>query len=308
MTVSQKSVSGPVNDVKEKQDLYQQVTDTIISQMAKGVALWHKPWAGDDFNVFQIPKNCKSGKGYNGINILLLWSATIQKDHKSNEWASFKQWSEQGESIKKGEKGTLVVYYDTFEKEEDGELKKVPFLKASVVFNKSQLKSFSPETIEIKTQANKVQQVEAASQFVSKTAARIIHEGHSAKYNRREDAIYMPPQEAFFDAEGLTATEAYHATLFHELGHWTGHEHRLNREFGKRFGDNSYAFEELVAELTAAFLCAELSITNQPRETHASYLANWLDVMQSDKRAIFTAATSASKAVEYLKKLQTITI
>jgi antirestriction protein ArdC len=151
---------------------------------------------------------------------------------------------------------------------------------------------------------NKVERLDAVERFVEKTKAKIVNEGVSAKYVPSEDKIYMPPRNLFVQSNELTATEAYYATLAHELGHWTGHKDRVGREFGTRFGNQTYAFEELIAELSAAFLCAELEITNHPRETHASYIANWLEVMKSDKKAIFTAASYATKAVSYLKNLQ----
>lgn len=308
MSTTQNSVSGPVNVVEEKRDLHQQVTDTIISQMEKGVAIWQKPWNGGDFNPFRIPMNIKTGNGYNGINILLLWSATISKDLKSHDWATFKQWNEKGEKIRKGESGSLIVKFDTFEKEVDGELKKLPFLKASKVFNRCQLASYVPSEPELSEAVNKVEKLKNVEKFISNTKAEIVHTGVFAKYNKLEDRIYMPEQTLFIESDDLSATEAYYSTLCHELAHWTGHEHRLNREFGKRFGNQTYAFEELIAELSSAFLMAELEITNTPKEAHASYLSNWLDVLKNDKKAIFTAASSATKATEYLKRLQTVNL
>ncbi len=297
--------TAPVNVVEGKGDLYQQVTDTIIEQLEKGVALWHMPWV-NDFNPFVMPKNIASGKGYNGVNILLLWSATISKEFTSTEWATFKQWNQKSEKLKKGSKGTRIVFYDTFEKEVDGELKKVPFLKSSVVFNRSQLESYQPpesSTIE----DNKVETLERVEQFVSNTKASIKTQPTGAVYDSREDVIYMPPRHSF-KGDDVSATSNYYSTLAHELTHWTGHEHRLDRQFGKRFGDKNYAFEELVAELGAAFFCAELEITNHPKESHASYLSHWLGILKEDKKAIFTAASAASKSLEYLKKLQDIRI
>lgn len=300
------SVSAPVNGVLVKRDLYQEVTDTIMGHLEKGVALWHMPWV-TDFNPFQIPKNIVSNKGYNGVNILLLWGATINKDLRSHDWATFKQWGEKhGERIRKGEKGTMIVYYDTFEKEKDGEIEKIPFLKSSIVFNRCQLENYKADNATFQELPNQATSIEKVDSFVKKTTAKVIIGGDRACYFENKDEIHMPETARFFDTEHSTATTHYYAALLHELGHWTGHKDRLNRDFTGRFGSKSYAFEELVAELTAAFLTAELNITNQTSEDHSSYLANWLELMKEDKRAILTAASAASKAVDYLKKLQTI--
>jgi antirestriction protein ArdC len=302
------SLSAPVNGVSEKRDLYQEVTNTIIAQLDKGVALWHKPWIGDDFNPFLIPKNVTSKKGYNGVNILLLWGATLSKDLKSHDWSTFKQWSEKGERIKKGEKGTTIVFYDRFTVERDGEEKQIPFLKCSTVFNRCQLESYVPASTQIEELPNQAKALENVERFVEKTKAKVTIAGTSAMYVPSKDEIFMPPAESFIETEELSATGAYYATLLHELGHWTGHKDRTGREFGDRFGSKTYAFEELIAELTAAFLCGELNVTNCTSETHASYIANWLQIMKDDKKAIFTAASAASKAVDYLKTLQTISL
>jgi antirestriction protein ArdC len=297
--------TAQVDVVEEKSDLYQQVTDTIVEQLDKGVALWHMPWV-NDFNPFVIPKNCTSGNGYSGVNILLLWASTISNEFTSREWATFKQYKEKNEKLKKGSKGTRIIYYDTFKKEVDGELKNVPFLKSYVVFNRTQLEGYQPPTLTT-PEHNKVETLALVEQFITRTKANIETKPAGALYNRKEDVISMPPRHTFKGDE-LTATSNYYSTLAHELTHWTGHEHRLDREFGKRFGDKAYAFEELVAELGAAFFCAELEITNNPQESHASYLSHWLDILKEDKKAIFTAASAASKSLEYLKKLQTIHI
>jgi antirestriction protein ArdC len=145
--------------------------------------------------------------------------------------------------------------------------------------------------------------------FIAATGAEFREGGVRAFYRHRAtdgsgDFIQMPPRSLFTGTATSTPTEAYESTRLHELGHWSGASHRLNREFGKRFGDKAYSFEELVAELNAAFLCAELGITNTPRADHAQYIANWLDVLKGDKKAIFSAASLASSAVTYLFSLQ----
>lgn len=301
---TQKQAHATETKQTSRPDIYQQVTDTIIAQLEKGTAPWHKPWVGGDLNPFRLPVNQKTGKSYQGINILLLWCASMNKDFTCNEWATFKQWSEKNESIRKGEKGSMVVYYDTFEKEVDGEVKKIPFLKQSVVFNRCQLSSFKPEQLIDPDAKPLVQRLDKVEGFVANTKAIVRHTGYKACFVPAKDEIYMPEKNAFIDTDTLNATEAYYSTLLHELTHWSGHSARLDRKQSKKFADMPYAEEELIAELGAAFLCANLEITNAPKPEHAQYIAHWLKVLKQNKYAIISAASSASKAVDYLHSLQ----
>jgi len=290
-------------DIKAKPDIHQQVTNTIIKQLEAGTTPWQKPWNVND-GSFRLPKNTISNKNYNGVNVLLLWGASIEKEYTCHEWASFRQWSEKKEQIRKGEKGTMVVYYDTFEKEVDGEIKKIRFLKSYNVFNRCQLASFDPTSTAIEPVQSLVECIENAESFVANTKAIIKHKGSRACYIPSKDEIHMPKQSAFIDTDHSSATENYYSTLAHELVHWSGTPERTDRKFGKRFADPTYAAEELVAELGAAFLCAELEITREPRKDHASYIANWLTVLKNNKYFITDAASAASKAVGYLNALQ----
>lgn len=285
-------------------DIHQEVTDIIINQLEKGTIPWRQPWQGQS-NGFELPFNAISNNFYQGINIVLLWGASIDKKFDSAEWATFKQWSEQKESIRKGEKSSMIVYYDFIEKEENDEIKKIPFLKAYNVFNRCQLNSYKPnenkptiETLPL------VQRIETVDNFVDNTQAVIEHGKDGAFYRPSEDKIYMPAIEAFCDTPNCTATEGFYSTLLHELVHWSGAENRLNRTKGKKFGDNAYALEELVAELGAAFLCSEFNISTIEKGDHANYIANWLKVLKNNKHCIVTAASEASKAVNYMKQLK----
>jgi antirestriction protein ArdC len=291
-------------DTPTRRDIRQQVTDTIIQQLENGTVPWQKPWVGDDKRSFAIPKNFTTGNKYRGINILLLWASGIEHDYPVQEWASYKQWQDKKEAVRKGEKGSMIVYYDTMEKEENGEIKKIPFLKSSVVFNCSQLVSYNPDDHEPKLNPTLlVERIKNVEDFVAKTGAIVEYKGSTACYIPSEDKICMPLPEAFIDTETSTATEGYYSTLLHELTHWTGSEKRLNREGGKKFGDKNYATEELVADIGAAFLCAELEITATTRADHANYIANWLKALKDNKDCIITAASEASKAVTYLQDL-----
>ncbi len=291
--------------ISNHRDIRQQVTDTIVQQLENGTVPWQKPWVGDDKRSFAIPKNFTTGNKYRGINILLLWASAIVHDYPAQEWASYKQWQDKKEAVRKGEKGSMIVYYDTIEKEEDGEIEKIPFLKSSVVFNRSQLASYTSADNEPRLNpVPLVERIKHVEEFVANTGAIVEHKGYTACYIPSEDKIHMPVPEAFIDTETSTATEGYYSTLFHELTHWTGNEKRLNRQGGKKFGDENYATEELVADIGAAFLCAELEITATTKADHANYLAHWLKALKDNKQCIISAASGASRAVELLLKFQ----
>lgn len=289
-------------------DVYDRVTAAIVASLEAGTRPWAKPWqAPKDERRPQLPLRA-NGEAYRGINILLLWGAALDGGYTSNIWMTFKQATERGGQVRKGEKGSTVVFAGRIKKTEaneqgDDEEREIPFLKGYTVFNVDQIDGLPRETYEPPAPLDdgyRVQLVDEAEKFIAGTGAVVRHGGGRAFYAPGSDHIQMPPLQAFIDAESYTATKA------HELVHWTGHPARLQREFGKRFGDNAYAFEELVAELGSAFLCADLAITPETREDHASYLAHWLTVLKADKRAIFTAASAAQKACDYLHGLQAV--
>jgi len=288
-----------------RRDIHQQVTDTIIKQLESGTVPWHKPWQGEETKAFGLPYNGITQNHYRGINILLLWGSAIEKQFSSSEWGTFKQWADKKEMIRKGEKGSMVVYYDVLEKEDDDEIRKIPFLKTSYVFNRCQLNSYQPtETVIEKPKQSLVERIQKVDGFISNTQAIVEHGPKGACYSPAEDKIYMPVTEAFIDTKTCTATEGYYSTLLHELVHWSGAPKRLDRTKGKKFGDQDYATEELVAELGAAFLCAEYDIATAEKGDHANYIASWLKALKDNKNCIITAASEASKAVTYLKGLQ----
>lgn len=289
---------GPANT---RRDVHQLVTDTIIQQLESGTIPWNKPWAGGNNALPGLPANFTTGKKYRGINIVLLWCSSIQNSYNSAEWASFKQWQEKKESIRKGEKGSLIVYYDTIEKEVEGEVQKIPFLKTSFVFNRCQLVSYTPPVPEASTHAEcLVNKIDTVEHFIHNTKAIIEHKDEGACYIPSADKIVMPHPEQFLETTSCTATEGYYSTLLHELTHWTGSKPRLNRTGGKKFGDQNYATEELVAEFGAAFLCAGFGIATIEKGDHAGYIEHWLKVLKENKHCLLTAASEASKAVDYL--------
>jgi antirestriction protein ArdC len=289
-------------------DVYQQVTDTIIQQLEQGVVPWQKPFGGVDGGTFTIPKNFATGNRYKGINIVLLWAHAIKSGYQSDEWATFKQWNDKGERIRKGEsaKTQMIVFYETYEKEVDGEIQKIPFAKVSNVYNRCQLQSYIlSEAAKATTErTNLVETIDMVEAFVANTKAVVEHQGYQAFYSPMADRINMPFPECFENTEACTATEGYYSTLLHELSHWSGHKDRLNRLEKAKFGDKKYANEELVAEFSAAFMCAGFGIGTLEKGNHASYIDNWLTVLREDNRAIFRAASEANKVVEFLSSLQ----
>ncbi len=308
---------GKYDPLKPRLDVHQAITDKIVARIEAGAGEFQMPWHRPGLS-FAIPENAATRKNYRGTNILSLWIDAAEKHFERQLWATYKQWSELGAQVRKGEKGSLIVKYGEWipkassgEAEptggEDEENGKRLYAKAAYVFNVAQVDGFALEPAEPRLDlTTRLAHVDA---FIEATAAEFREGGTRAFYRQRApggggDFIQMPPRPLFTGTETSTPTESYESTRLHELGHWSGAAHRLDREFGKRFGDKAYSFEELVAELTAAYLCAELSITNTPRADHAQYIAQWLEVLKVDKKAIFSAASLASTAVTYLFSLQ----
>jgi len=288
----------------EKQDIYTRITNQIVSHLERGVRPWLKPWNAEHA-AGRITRPLRyNGKPYSGINVLSLWASAMVQNFAAPTWMTFKQATELDGHIRKGEKGSLVVYADSITRKEtddktgDGIEREIPILKGYTVFNVDQIDGL-PAVFYAKAtpQLDPVARIERADRFIAALNATIGHGGNRAYYSVTHDVIQMPPFVSFQDAE------SYYATLAHECTHWTGSASRLNRDFGgHRFGSEGYAVEELVAELGAAFLCADLELSLEPREDHASYIATWLDVLAQDNRAIFTAAAHAQRAVEYINR------
>ena len=288
-----------------KKDVYQKVTDKIVADLEKGELSWLKPWSADNMDGRIVKPLRHNGMPYNGINVLMLWGAAIEGGYCSPFWMTFKQAKEFGAHVKKGERGSLVVYANSItktEEQDDGseEERTIPFMKGYSVFNVEQIEGL-PEHFYSKPEPviDGAERISHAEAFFAATGADIRHGGNSAHYSGGSDHVQMPVFESF------RSPEAYYATLAHELTHWTKHDSRLARDFGrKRWGDEGYAKEELVAELGAAFLCADLALMPEPGEDHAAYIQSWLKVLKNDKRAIFAAAAHAQRAADYLHGLQ----
>jgi antirestriction protein ArdC len=287
----------------EKQDVYTRITDKIVADLEQGVRTWMKPWsAGHTAGRITRPLR-HNGEPYSGINILMLWASAIEHGFSAPIWMTYLQSQELKAQVRKGEKGSLVVYANSITKTQetpDGEAAcEIQFMKGYTVFNVAQIDGL-PEIFYGRPEAKltPVERIARAESFFKNTGADIRHGGNRAYYASKLDYIQLPVIEAFRDAE------SYYATMAHETTHWTGHESRLTRAFGKKMGDEIYAREELVAEMASAFLSADLGITPEVREDHAAYVASWLTVLKNDKRAIFQAASHAQRAADYVHKLQ----
>lgn len=293
---------------RSKSSLYESTTRKIIAMIEAGADTYKAPWhvpAGKAVH----PINAATHAEYRGINILTLWMDAIGRGYPSSQWASYRQWQQMGAQVRQGERGCAIVFYKRVEtsasEEEDhdqeGRLRFVA--RRSWVFNATQVDGYEPAPEEKRPDlCERIGEVEA---FVSALNAQISHGFPMACYRRTNDSIEMPNRNWFAGTPTSSSTESYYSVLLHELTHWSGAPHRLNRVFGKRFGDQAYAMEELVAELGAAFLCAAFGISTEPRPDHAAYVASWLEVLDKDPKAIFTAASKAQEAFEHLAYLAT---
>lgn len=279
---------------KDTRTTYERITDAMIAAMETAAATdWVMPW----HRMSVMPRNAYTDKEYQGMNIVMLWSA----GYGSSDWATYKQWAELGAQVRKGEKGTLCVKWLSVEdKKAKAEGRKVmsnymiPW--GFVVFNAEQVDGYESKAIPL---VDKTQSVAAADELIVRCGARINHGGDRAFFSPERDIVNVPPRVLFKETKTSTATEGYYATVMHELVHWTGAESRLKRK--QSVSDmEAYAFEELVAELGSAFLCGRLGISNDPRPDHAQYLKGWLSRMKNDPSAIVKAASLAQKAVNYL--------
>jgi antirestriction protein ArdC len=259
------------------------------------------PWNTSGRNAF-APVNVSSRKPYRGVNTLALWAAADGKGYERGEWATYRQWQDHGAQVRKGEKATTVVFWkfatDKSESQ-DGEenataaTSHLLFVKGYSVFNAAQVDGYKakPEpTVPV------LDRIASADAFFQEIGADVRHGGNRAYYSPASDHIQMPPFPAFDD------NVAYYGTLAHEHCHWTAKPGRCDRQLGKRFGDNAYGVEELVAELGAAFVCAQLGLSTEPRQDCSEYIGSWLKVLKADKRAIFTASSKAQQAADFLIK------
>jgi antirestriction protein ArdC len=279
--------------------LYDQVTSRIIAELEAGRLPWVQPWdrAGASAG---LPRNAGTGRCYSGINILMLWSAVVGGGHGSQAWLTYRQAEALGGHVRKGEQGTTICYADRFTPKAEieraladgGAARQIAFLKRFTVFNVDQCEGLPDALPGIVAPLPEREIIPQAEALIDATGADFRIGGERAYYAPDSDFVQVPLPQLY------RVPIDWYRTAFHELGHWTGHSSRLARDLTGRFGDAFYAREELVAELTSAFVCAELSI--QPSVRHSDYIGAWLDVLREDNRAIFRAASAASKAADHL--------
>ena len=282
----------------KRTDIYQSVTDTIIEALEQGLSTdFELPWHGCSI----VPQNARTGNYYHGINVPLLWAHQMKSAYSSGTWATYKQWQDMGAQVKKGEKGRQIVFWKSIEVEptQDNEQREqIMFAKYSTVFNADQVEGYILPQDDFET--NDIQAISAADDLIDASGADIRFDERRAYYSVTDDYINLPSPQFFKDTCGSTATQNYYSTAFHELVHWTGAEKRLNRDQKHKFASKDYAFEELVAELGAAMLCASTGVESSPRDDHAIYIQNWLKALKDDKKFIFSASSQAQKAADYL--------
>lgn len=308
--------------LKPRLDVHDAITQKIVAAIEAGAGTFEMPWHRPGV-AFTLPVNALTEKTYRGSNILSLWIDADAKKFEHQVWATFKQWLELEAPVRKGEKGSLIVKYGEWTPKQqdanpantvdtstdDGEATKRLYAKAAYVFNIDQVDISADLRAKllpaVTPRPDLTTRLDAVDDFITQLGVDIREGGQRAFYRHRAsngdgDFIQMPPRTAFTGTATSTPTESYYSTLLHEEIHASGAAHRLNRSFGERFGDHAYAFEELVAELGSAFLCAHLEITNTPRPDHAQYIAGWLAALKGDSKAIFSAASLATRAVDYL--------
>jgi antirestriction protein ArdC len=286
---------------RDRTSLYQEITDKIITQLEAGRVPWVQPWGTAAAKVsLTMPKNAATRRHYSGINVLILWGAVIECGFMTQNWLTFRQALGLGGNVRKGEHGTTVVYANRFVPDEErrraerdrDEASAIPFLKRFTVFNTDQCEHLAPELTSGPVPVPEGLILPHAEALIAATGADFRIGGDRAFYRPTDDFIQVPRPDAYFEPIN------WHRTALHELGHWSGHPSRLGRDLSGNFGSALYAKEELVAEITSAFVCASLRIV--PTVRHADYIGSWLEVLREDDRAIVRAASAASKAADYL--------
>ena len=286
--------------IEERKDIYQKITDRIVASIERGVGKFQLPWHRTGSRGFS-PVNVLSKKPYRGVNILALWVEAEQQDFSSGIWGTYRQWQQLNAQVKKGEKGTSIMFWSfiesgTDEEAEDGEgtrkSRRRAVAKEYWVFNADQVEGYTPAPVPTLSEEERVENADA---FFHSLGADLRIGGDVAGYHIEGDYIVMPSFAQFRSAP------AYYSVLGHKHVHWTGAKSRLDRALKGRFASHAYAGEELIAELGAAFLGADLGLETEPKPEHAAYISTWLEVLRKDKRAIFTAAGQAQKALDWLQ-------
>lgn len=273
-------------------DFVNKIAKQIEKLMEEHGTNWTKPWIGQGGGV---PYNPARKAQYTGANIFGLWMQGADAGYTSNEWGTYKQWESLGRQVEKGQKSNAFsIFYSKIEKD-DGDDYHV--MRLSRVFNAEQLVDYQPEDLEEKM--NEVDALRAVDLFIESIPSNVKTGESRAYYDKESDYIMMPPAKSFINTDDATATQNYYSTLLHEHAHWTGHKSRLDR-FPNNFDKKSYAYEELVAELTSVLMSVHLGIAKTPTADHAKYLNSWRQAIYDNPRVIMKAMADAEKAMKHL--------
>ena len=284
----------------ERADVYSRITTQIVAAIEAGASDWRMPWHHDGAATTR-PQNVNSRKRYRGVNVLALWIAAEASGYSNGLWGTYRQWASLGAQVCKGEHGTTVVFWKQAasraeDDRDDGEAGPGRmFARAFTVFNLAQVEGYEPEPMAQLPESERFGHAEA---FVEALKIPITEGAYDAHYRIDLDRIFMPCFASFRDAS------AHMGTLLHEAAHATGAKHRLDRNFAERFKRDSLAIEEICAELAASFVLADLGIAHHPRPDHAAYVASWMKALRGDPRAIFTAASKAQAAADWMHAQQ----
>ncbi|WP_454017734.1 ArdC family protein [Azospirillum sp. Marseille-Q6669] len=292
--------SRSVRSSGDRTSLYAEITTRIIAELEAGRLPWVQPWGGTGTASLGLPRNASSGRAYSGINVLILWGAVFAGGFSGQTWLTYRQAQALGGNVRKGERGTTVVYADRFipdrerlrAREEGDTAQPIPFLKRFSVFNVDQCQGLPEDIAPVPPPIPDGLILPRAEALIRASGVDVRIGGAQAFYHLQHDYVQVPSPQSFFEPVN------WHRTALHELGHSTGHPSRLGRDLSGAFGSRKYAVEELVAEIASAFLCAALGIV--PTVRHADYIGAWLDVLRNDDHAIVRAASQASKAADYL--------
>jgi antirestriction protein ArdC len=294
---------------ERRADIYARITTEIVSAIENGAGEWRMPWNHDGSSIAR-PRNIASDTGYRGINVLALWVAARRSSYTSGIWGTYQQWSQIGCQVRKGEKATTVVFWKQMRRDDRGDAESDCadrsdhdehedrprfFARGYCVFNASQVDGYAPHDLPHLPESERIARADA---FFAALNVPIITGADEACYRPDIDTVFMPPFERFIDAAN------YYSCLGHETGHATGAKHRLDRDLTGRFGSAKYAMDEVIVQLTSSFIMADLGIAHKPRAEHATYIASWLEVLKNDPRAIFTAASKAQAAADWMHAQQ----
>lgn len=283
----------------QRASIYERITADILAAIERGTDTWRMPWHHDGSPATR-PVNVATGIPYRGLNILALWAAAEHAGYAQGLWGTYRCWAKLGAQVRKGERATFAVFWkrtdgaDTDDEDETSHRPRM-FARGFSLFNIAQVDNYSaPETPRL-PESERIAHAEA---FIAALKVPVVTGGDMAYYQPSTDTVHLPPFERFKDAVSHISVST------HEHAHASGAPHRLNRDLTGRFGSFAYAMEEACAEWTASFILADLGIAHEPRADHAAYIASWMEVLESDPRAIFTAASKAQQAADWMHSMQ----